>query len=125
MKISFIKPIQFGYKSILKDEWRSNPEMQEHVKFGLYGGRLTEQNITFEHIRPASKGGTTDIFNGALATKKTNEARGNRPLASVLNKEMFERYIAQFKGWCATLFNNEEYIKRLTKTVEKQGIKLK
>lgn len=120
-----IKPVSFKYKSVLKDEWRKNPEMQEHVKYGLYGGKLDKDNLSFEHIRPASKGGSTDLFNGALATVKNNNARGNQPLTSVLTKDMFERYIAQFKGWCATLFNNEEYIKNLAKTVQKQGLDLK
>lgn len=124
MRISFIKPINFGYKSILKDEWRKNPEMQEHVKYGLYGGELREDTLSFEHIKPASKGGSTNISNGALATIKNNNARGNRPLSQVLTKEMFDQYIEQFKGWCATLFNNEEYVKNLTRTVKSQGVKL-
>lgn len=121
MRITIIKnPISFTYKSVLKDEWRKNPEMQEHVKFGLYGGRLDEDNLSFEHIRPASKGGSTNLANGALATVKNNNARGNRPLSQVLTKEMFDQYIEQFKGWCASLFNNEDYIANLTKTVKKE-----
>lgn len=63
-------PINFTYKSILKEEYFKNKEMQEHVKFGLYGGELKKNNVSLEHIKPHCKGGRNELYNFALATKK-------------------------------------------------------
>lgn len=117
MKINQITPISFAYKSPLKTEWLKG-NMPE-VKYGLYGGLLTKDNITLEHIKPHSKGGKTTLKNLALAVDENNFKRGSAPLWKFLTKEMFEQYIEQFKNIFLPDFNGKEYAENLTKTVER------
>lgn len=118
MKINRLKPpISFTYKSPLKSEWLKG-NMPE-VKYGLYGGLLTKDNITLEHIKPHSKGGKTTLKNLALAVDENNFKRGSAPLWKFLTKEMFEQYIEQFKNIFLPDFNGKEYAENLTKTVER------
>lgn len=120
-----INPISFTYSSVLKDEYKRNPEMREHVKLGIYGGLLEQNNISLEHLKPHSRGGKNELSNFALATVKNNNARASKPLTQFLTKEMFENYIAQFMGWKAKEFNNKKYIEGITQTVKKLGLDLK
>lgn len=96
------------------------------VKYGLYGGKLTSDNVTDEHVIPRSKGGPDDIGNLALATKSNNSARSNYPLSNYLTDENLDRYIKQFEGinYPQYNFNGKNYIKRLLHSIAKAlGIK--
>ncbi len=117
MKIGTINNISFGYKSILKTHWL-NGDLPNVTK-GFYGGDLTKDTVTLEHILPHSKGGRTILYNLALSKNTNNWARGNKPLSSVFSKEAFEIYCEQFKGVKLPYFNGDEYVKQITKTVEK------
>ena len=117
MKLSSVQNISFGYKSILKTYWLKGK--MPSVQYGIYGGKLTKDNITLEHIKPHSKGGKTALNNLALSVNKNNWDRGNKPLSEFLNKDTFQQYIEQFKGIKLPFFNGDEYIKQITKTVER------
>ena len=117
MKINRLTPIPFTYKSVLKTEWLKG-NMPEVTK-GLYGGILTKDNITLEHIKPHSKGGKTTLKNLALAVNVNNFKRGSKPINQFLTKEMFEQYIEQFKGILLPNFNGNEYVNSLSKTMER------
>ena len=86
---------------------------------GFYGGELTKDTVTLEHILPHSKGGKTVTNNLALSKDINNWNRSNKPLSDVFNKEIFEQYCEQFKGVKLPFFNGDEYIRQITKTVEK------
>lgn len=104
-----------GYKSILKQEWLKGnlPE----VKKGIYGGILTKDTISLEHIRPVSKGGKTILSNLAIANKELNTQRGNKSLRYFLDTDKFFEYTEQFKNVKLKNFDGLQYIKDLTKTV--------
>ena len=104
-----------GYKSILKQEWLKG-NMPE-VKKGIYGGLLTKDTISLEHLRPVSKGGKTDLFNLALADRQLNTLRGNKPLKFFLDKDKFVEYLEQFEKTNLPNFNGKQYIKGLIKTI--------
>lgn len=116
MRINFIKPIAFQYKSPLKTQWLKGN--MPTVKKGLYGGKLTKKNVTLEHIVPHSQGGKTTIKNLALAVDENNFKRGANPLQNYLTKDMFEQYIDQFKNIKLPDFDGNRYIKQLSKTIE-------
>lgn len=116
MKISFIKPIAFQYKSPLKTNWLQGK--MPTVKKGLYGGELTKNNVTLEHILPHSQGGRTKLNNLALTVDKNNFQRGCAPIDKFLTKEMFEQYIEQFKDIKLPDFDGNRYIRDITKTIE-------
>lgn len=118
MKIFPIKHITFKTKHLLKTYWLEGK--LPSVTHGLYGGKLTKDTVTLEHILPHSKGGKTKLNNLALSKNINNWSRGNKPLSEFLNKETFKQYCEQFKGVKLPLFNGEEYIKQITRTVEKE-----
>lgn len=89
------------------------------VTHGIYGGKLTKDNITLEHIKPHSKGGQTTLGNLALSIDENNWKRANNPISQFLDKEMLENYCKQFEGLKLPYFNGSEYIKQITRTVEK------
>ena len=117
MKIITNNPISFGYKSILKTYWLEGqlPTVQK----GIYGGTLKPYNVTLEHIRPHSKGGTTALNNLALAKDVLNYGRGNRPFRMFFSRKVFDEYCDQFVNVKLPGLDGNKYIKALRETVEK------
>lgn len=112
--------ISFGYSSILKTLFREG-EMPT-VKRGIYGNLINKDNVSLEHLRPHSKGGKSILSNYALAERTANSARGNRPLAEFLTKEMLEKYLEQFNFKISGKFNGFQYQEMIRKTCEKEGV---
>lgn len=102
------------FKSHLKDLYKKG---KIKVQYGLYGQKLTPKNVTDEHLKPRSWGGSSDLSNIALATKQANWQRGNEPIENYLSLKMFYNYCKQF--WDINLpdFNGKEYVKNITKTI--------
>lgn len=88
-----IFPVSFGYKTKLSENYKKGKIPLEK---GLYGGKLTKENKTNEHIRPVSKGGKTTLNNIALATAENNQKRGNDPLLEYLTMENLIEYTLAF-----------------------------
>ena len=117
------KSISFGYSSPLKTLWKEGK--LPTVEVGMYGGKLTKENISLEHIKPHSKGGRTQLSNLALTTMENNNKRGSDLLSSFFNKELFDKYLEQFKGLVVPymkknkekVFNGDQYIELVTNTV--------
>ena len=95
------------------------------VKVGLYGGRLSKQTFSLEHIRPASKGGSTALKNMALATRDNNRLRGNRDINNYLTNTMLYNYLVQFQNlivkYKGKVFNGNKYITNIISTLKKVG----
>ena len=77
-----IQPIQpnsltFGYSHQLKTLYRKG---KLPVKYGFYGDKLTQKNVSLEHLKPHSKVGKTELSNLVLASKQKNQAKGNEEL---------------------------------------------
>lgn len=117
MHIRQIDTIPFKYKSVLKSEWLKGN--MPTVKYGLYGGKLTKENITLEHLLPHSKGGKTELRNLALAINVNNFQRSNKPLSGYLTRDMFETYCKQFEEIKLPAFDGKRYVIELAKTVDK------
>lgn len=104
-----VSSVSFGYKTKLSENYKKG---RIPLEKGLYGGYLTPENKTNEHIRPVSKGGKTTMYNIALATAENNQKRGNDPLIEHLTMEGLIEYTLAFlempkvKG-----FNPIDYIK--------------
>lgn len=117
MQITALSTINFGYKSVLKSEWLKGN--MPSVKYGIYGGKLTPDNITLEHIVPHSQGGKTNLANLALSVGKNNWSRGSKPFKKYFNPEIFERYLKQFEDVKLFDFDGKKYIELITKTVKR------
>lgn len=87
------------------------------IKYGIYGGKLNQKNVSLEHLLPHSYGGKTELSNLALATKENNSTRGNQPLKNVLNLKTLGTYLDQFKNIHTKLFDGNEYIKQVLQTI--------
>lgn len=109
--------ITFGYHNILKTQYLKG-NLKE-VKYGIYGDRLTKKTVSLEHIVPKSKGGKTELYNLALASKRTNHARSNKPIKDFLTAENLTRYINQFMGIKIPEFDGVKYVKELLKSINK------
>lgn len=103
--------VNFGVR--MKQLWKKGKLPQ--VKKGLYGGDLTNDNITNEHIVPKSKGGANNDSNMALATRENNNARGDAPIDMFVTQEQAEAYANQFKGIKRPDFDGDSYIKKFWK----------
>ena len=99
--------IVFGVSHAIKSHWLRGDFPS--VTKGLYGGRLTADNISLEHITPKSKGGRTELYNLALATKYLNNKRSSRPIKDFLTQEQADEYLSQFKGIELKDFNGDKY----------------
>ena len=117
MKVTFIKPISFQYKSVLKTEWLKG-NMPE-VTHDMEGNLLTPENVTNGHMLAHSKGGKTRIDNLMLETKDYNFMKGDKPFSWFFTKEGFEAYCEQFKNVNLPNFNGLDYIERITKTAKR------
>jgi hypothetical protein len=112
-----VSPISFGYSHKLKTLYKQG-KLPSVVK-GFYGGKLTVDTVTLEHLKPHSKGGRTVLENLVLATANNNHRRGNKPLQDYLNPQAMEEYFAQFKDLKIKNFNGNDYIKKVQKTIER------
>lgn len=122
MKIISTTPISFGYKNILKTYFLK--DKLPSVTKGFYGGELTKNNVTLEHLLPTSKKGITKLGNLVLSKDVNNWNRGNRPLIQFYDPDIFKAYCKQFEGVKLPFFNGDDYVKQITNTVErllKQG----
>lgn len=114
--------ITFQYSNILKTLYKKGK--LPTVKYGLYGKRLTKKTVSLEHLTPHSLGGKTNLDNLALADRFENSKRGNEPLKNFLKVETAKKYLKQFINVIVDGFNGNEYIKKITKTLKKNGIDL-
>jgi hypothetical protein len=122
MIVTTIKPNEpsFGYSNVLKTMYKQG---KLPIKYGIYGGKLNKKNISLEHLRCVSEGGSTTLDNLALATKENNNARGTKPLWQCLTPEMVVRYLNQFVGIrIPNKFNGNEYINNIIKTLNSLGV---
>jgi hypothetical protein len=110
-------PITFGYHNILKTQYLKGN--LKDVKYGIYGDKLTKKTVSLEHIVPKSKGGKTELSNLALASKRMNHARSNKPIKDFLTAENLTRYIEQFMNIKIPEFDGVKYVKELLKSINK------
>ena len=118
MLIGSINNLVFGYKHALKKLYRQGK--LPSITRGLYGGKLTQDTVSLEHLIPhCKKNGHTILSNLALATKKNNNARGSQPLSRFLTQEQADRYFDQFRGINVDGFNGDHYIRVAGETVRR------
>ena len=91
------------------------------VKYGFYGDPLTPQNVTREHLEPATLAGTRRFGNIVSASKQKNNARGNKDIGLFANWDNAKRYLAQFKDVNLPELRGSRYIKAVIKTLKKLG----
>lgn len=112
--------ISFGYKSVLKTEWRAGnlPTVTKDV----YGDDLVK--ATVEHIIPISKGGSKALKNIGLANEAKNNLRSNKDILEFTTIENLVNWFKQFIGVKTKRFNGDEYIKNALKYLGDNGIKI-
>lgn len=110
-----VSSVSFGYSHKLKTLYKQGK--LPSVVDGFYGGKLTVDTVTLEHLKPHSKGGRTSLENLVLATANNNHRRGNKPLQEFLNPEAMEKYLEQFKGVKVKNFDGNKYIEKIRKTI--------
>ena len=109
----------FGYSHPLKTLYIKG---KLPVKYGFYGDRLTQKNVSLEHLKPHSKGGKTELNNLVLASKQKNQARGNADIRNFANKETIIKYLSQFIDVKINDFDGNKYINGIIKTLTNLGV---
>ena len=109
--------VTFGTAHPLKTLWLQHKIPM--VKKGIYGGDLTSDSITIEHLQCRKSGGKTTYSNLALATKENNNRRGDRPLKQFLTQEQADEYLSQFVNVKADDFDGNRYIRRVEPTIKR------
>jgi len=117
-----IKPISFGYKSILKTQYKNG--LLPSVKVDIYGKKLTPKTATIEHIIPKSSGGKSNLSNYALANAQDNMKRGSDSILKHTTIENIKKWLDQFNGVKNDGFNGDEYIKNFKKNLKKINIEV-
>lgn len=120
----YISSITFeGYNSILKTNWRKGK--LPSVQYGFYGDKLTQKNISLEHLHPHSKGGKTELSNLVLASQEKNSLRGNKSLTQFADKQTVLFYLSQFTGIRLKNFNGDVYIRNIKNTLRRLGFDIR
>ena len=109
----------FGYSNQLKTLYKKG---ELPVRYGFYGDRLTQKNVSLEHLKPHSKGGKTELSNLVLASKQKNQARGNADIRNFANKETIAKYLGQFIDVKIKGFDGNKYINGIIKTLTNLGV---
>ena len=109
----------FGYSNPLKTLYLKG---KLPVKYGFYGDKLTQKNVSLEHLKPHSKGGKTELSNLVLASKQKNQARGNADIRNFANKETIIKYLSQFIDVKIKGFDGNKYINGIIKTLTNLGV---
>lgn len=92
------------------------------VKYGFYGDELTWDNISREHLKPASKGGKTVFDNIVLASKPKNNNRGNASILDYYDNEAAQKYLKQFEQVDIPELNGKNYIQAIKFTLMRLGV---
>lgn len=122
MRTKPVDNVSFGYKSILKTNFIKGK--LPSVKYGFYGDRLNNKNVSIEHLKPKSKGGKSTLDNFVLASKEKNNLRGNKDIRNFAQREKILNYLYQFMGIKLPNFNGDKYIADIIRTLNKLGIDL-
>lgn len=117
MRINFIKPIAFQYKTVLRDEFLKGN--LPTVKVDMGGFKLTKKNVTNGHMLPHSQGGKTILPNIMLESVEYNYMKQAEPFSNFFTKEGFQKYCEQFKGIKLPKFDGDRYVKDITETAER------
>ena len=107
-------PITFGYKSILKDEYRKGNIPLER---GFYGGKLDPRNVSLEHCQAHCKGGKSTLANYVLTTAQNNMKRGKADIFRYATKENTEAYFDVFEKCDIGSVKGTDYLGMLSKTL--------
>lgn len=122
MKTKPVDTISFGYQHPLKTLWKKG--LLPTVKKGFYGDELTMKTVSLEHLQPKSQGGKTSLDNLVLASKRTNNLRGDKPLQLFIIKQKAIEYFYQFINIKIKGFDGNKYIESALNKLSELNIKL-
>ena len=122
MKTKPVDTISFGYQHPLKTLWKKG--LLPTVKKGFYGHELTMKTVSLEHLQPKSQGGKTSLDNLVLASKITNNLRGDKPLQLFIIKQKAIEYFYQFINIKIKGFDGNKYIESALNKLSELNIKL-
>jgi len=107
---------QIAWKHDIKTYWKH----RQGEKCCYCGNKLTEENLTAEHIKPYSKGGKFTITNIRVACVDCNSKRGNNDFFPTL-KYGGDSHLDEY----AKIFMLDEYGNNLIKSYIERNFKLK
>lgn len=112
------KPIPFeGYNFKLKKLYRQGKLPKDLIDIG--GNKITQKNLSGDHIIPKSKGGKNTDDNMMIATKQFNSLRGNRPLKEVVTLDNVIKWALKMIDIKVDGFDGVQHVKDVFKALDK------
>ncbi|MBE7713699.1 MAG: HNH endonuclease [Cyanobacteria bacterium SIG26] len=110
-------PVSFGgYNFPLKKLFRQGKLPKDLIDIG--GNKITQENLSGDHIIPKSKGGKCTKENMMIATKQFNNLRGNRDLKEVVTLENAIKWANKYFGIKVEGFDGTEHVKDVFKALD-------
>ena len=112
-----IEPTFEGYNFKLKKLFRQGKLPKDLVDIG--GNKITQRNLSGDHIIPRSKGGKNTDDNMMIATKQFNSLRGNRPLKEVVTLDNVIKWALKMMDIKVDGFDGVQHVKDVFKALDK------
>lgn len=110
-------PVSFGgYNFPLKKLFRQGKLPKDLIDIG--GNKITQENLSGDHIIPKSKGGKCTKENMMIATKQFNNLRGNRDLKEVVTLENAIKWANKYFDIKVEGFDGTEHVKDVFKALD-------
>ena len=112
-----ISPVNFCYKSILKDEFKRG---RIKLKNDITGRPINKQNVTLDHTVPRARGGKSTLDNYSLMSIESNHNRGTEPLSKFIDLPSLIDYILVMMDVDLEGIHGIDYIKEWLKNLRKE-----
>ena len=110
------QPTFTGYNFELKRLFRQGKLPKDLIDLG--GNKITQRNLSGDHIVPKSKGGKNTKDNMTIATKQFNSMRGNRPLKEVVTFENAIKWALKMMEIKVEGFDGVQHVKDVFKVLD-------
>jgi len=110
-------PINFGYKSVLKQEFLNG---NIKIKKDITGHKIDKKNVTLDHTIPKARGGKSTLSNYSIMDMVTNMNRGTKSLKGLIDIPSFIDYILVMLEVDLENFNGIEYLKKWLPNLRKE-----
>ena len=109
-----IQGVSFCRKNIIKTQYqKGNIPLEKD----FFGGELTPETATLDHVLARSKGGRSKTSNYVILNVQNNCKKADKDIFEFATKEATEEYFKAFEGADLGKYTGGQYLKMITKTL--------
>lgn len=117
MRINEINPVNFCYKSVLKDEFKRG---KIKLTKDITGKPINKKNVTLDHTIPKARGGKSHLENYSLMNIEANMERNTDKLGKYIDLASLIDYIIVMLNVDLEKLNGIEYLKKWLPNLRKE-----